>query len=629
MLPPALLKRTIQSFGGIWSLASPGPDHGSTNKGIMDYKVRFGSYTLVSRVIDPASSHRWPQLSAKCRALLLGLAILGLLWLISIPYRQDYVPNSTDIPALADGLLLAPGANWKDWFTSGYSHFWDRYPEWPLGVTGFTRPAFQFIIYLAHFAFGRNWAWYQLISCFAAAGMAAIAFQISQTILRLRTGPSVLAAVLVVLSPPVLESWLFGLAFAIEPIATLFVAGAFFAVVARRDLICLMLLFAAMLTKENAVWAPLAAAISIILRPKGDESLRHRVFVAAAMFLPVAMWMGLRLSFFGGIGGTYATAGYTPILAFIKLTFHKLLHLHYLLLTPDELATEGRWVELRNVISIGSGILIYALLCLWALRILAETTNYVRQVVHGDRLPTADASLLITIWVTIALAFHFAIPLSEERYATSIVVFAWPALVGEVERSKKAIVWLGLTGCFVISLVLSSHLSIVFLRSDRKYFETMTDVIRQAPATTRQVYVVSAGSLQGANPEYARLILGITPEIVRVVDIGWNCKSSDLVAFNHGFADGVVSVAVTLPSCANFRFSSGRIDGAAFSNGRLYRNATMNYDLPEAHPIKPAHWWEPALYLGRRMTVHVRPNGQARFIIEHGGPDGIAWFDVP
>jgi hypothetical protein len=585
---------------------SPGPVHNN----------------IVSRVIEP-TLHRRPQLTAQYRALLLGLAIFGLLWFVSIPYRQVYVPNNTDIPALADGLLLAPGANWIDWFTRGYSHFWDRYPEWPLGTTGFTRPAFQFVIYLANFAFGRNWALYQLISCFAAAGMAAIAFQISQTVLKLRTGPSVLAAVLVVLSPPVLDSWLFGLAFAIEPLSTLFVAGAFLAVVARRDLLCLMLLFAALLTKENAVWASLAAAITILLRPNPDESLRRRVFVAAAMFLPVAMWAGLRFSFYGGIGGTYATAGYTPILNFLKLTYYKLLHLHYLLVTHYDLATEGR------LIAIGTALLVYALLSLWALRILSETANFVRQVVHGNRSPIADAAFLVTVWATIALAFHFAIPLFEERYATSVVVFAWPALVAEVERRNKAIVWFGLAVCLVISLVLSSHRTIVFARSHRNDIESMVAVMRQAPATTRQVYVFSAGGLQGANPEYMRLILGVTPEIVRVVDVDWSCKSSDLVAFDYNSADGVVSVAVTLPSCATFRFGSGRIEGAALSNGRLYRNATMSYDLPEAHPIKPAKWWEPALYLGRRMTVHVRPNGHARFIIEHGGPDGIAWFDVP
>ena len=86
------------------------------------------------------------------------------------------------------------------------------------------------MIYLAHFALGRDWASYQLINCFAVAGMGAVAFQIAQTALGLRTGPSLVAAMLVVLSPPVLESWLGGVAFAIEPLATVLVAGAFLAV---------------------------------------------------------------------------------------------------------------------------------------------------------------------------------------------------------------------------------------------------------------------------------------------------------------------------------------------------------------------------------------------------------------
>ena len=121
-------------------------------------------------------------------ALLLGFVIFGLLWILDTPYREFYVPNADDVPALADGLLLAPGAHWEDWFARGYSNYWDVYPEWPRGVNGFTRPAFQFVIYLAHFALGRNWELYRIISCFAAASVAVVAFLIARTALGLRTG---------------------------------------------------------------------------------------------------------------------------------------------------------------------------------------------------------------------------------------------------------------------------------------------------------------------------------------------------------------------------------------------------------------------------------------------------------
>jgi hypothetical protein len=564
-------------------------------------------------------------------ALLLGLAIFGLLWLLYSPIREIYVPNRYDIPALADGLLLAPGAHWQDWFTRGYSHFWELYPDRP-GEHGkeFARPAFQFLIYLAHFVLGRDWASYQLINCFAVAGMGAVAFQIAQAVLRLRTGPSLVAAMLVVLSPPVLNSWLLGLGFAIEPLATVLVAGAFLAVLARRDFLCLAFLFLALLTKENTVWAPVAAAITIMLRPKLDESLRRRAFTAAAMLLPVAMWLGLRFTFFGGIGGTYATAGYTPLADFLKLTFYKLAYLHYLFITHQarpELPDRGTALL---ILDWGMALLIYALLSLWALRILPEVVNRIRCATHDMRWPTVDPVFLVALWALIALAFHFALPLLEERYATSVVVFAWPALVAEVERRAKTIIWLGLAVCCAVSLTRSSYLLIEWtaepVRNDN--FRSMDTVLRQVPTGTREIYVLSAGGLQEANPEYVRLVLGVSAEIVRVVEIDWNCReASDLVAFDHSTADGVVSMTVTLPTCANFHFFRNRLND--ITHGHLYRNDRMSYEVPEAYPNKSRKWWwQPSVYLGRRMIVHFRPNGPARFVIEHGGPNGIAWFDT-
>jgi hypothetical protein len=571
-------------------------------------------------------------------ALLLGFAVFGLLWILYIPWRDIYMPPDGDtLPVLADGLLLAPGAHWQDWFTRGYSHLWDLYPEWQMhrddaGGTAFARPAFQFVIYLAHFAFGQDWASYQVINNFAVAGISAVAFYIAQTALGMRTGPSLVAAILVLLSPPVLDSWWRGVGFAIEPLATILVTSAFLAALARHDFLCLGLLFGALLTKENTVWAPLAAAITVVLRPKLDEPLRRRVFTAAAMLLPVAIWLGIRFAFFSGIGGTYATARYTPLADFLELVFNKLTHLHYLFIVhtvrPGNSLDRG---TARLILDRITAFLIYALLALWALRTLSEVIR-LRYAMPETRWPTVNARFLIALWAAIALAFHFAVPLPpEDRYATSIVVFVWPALVAEVERLDKTIIWVGLVACCVMSLARSSYLYAERITNPvRNYdYKSMDAVLRQAPAGTRQIYVLSAGSLQRANPEYVRLALGVPAEIVRIGEIYWNCDEGDLVHFDYGTADGVVNMTVTLPSCARFyldmdgNFETHRIE---IVNGRVLRNDAISYELPEVNSFTaPSWWWN----LGRRMTVHVRPNGPARFVVEHGGSNGITWFDTP
>jgi hypothetical protein len=562
----------------------------------------------------------------------LGFAIFGLLWILSIPYRELHVPNKLDIPVLADGLLLAPGAHWTDWFTRGYSNYWDIYPEWPFGKTGFSRPAFQFLIYLAHFALGRNWESYQIISCFAAAGMAAVAFLIARTVLQLRIGLSLLAAALVVLSPPVLDCWSLGLANAHEPLATVLVASAFLAVVGRRDFLCFILLFVALLTKENAVWAPIAAAITIMLRPKPDEPPRRRAIAAAAMFLPIVFWLGQRFAFFGGIGGTYATAGYTPLGDFLALSFQKLTHLDYLFVGQGVLVTEGHGALLDRAIKLGTRLLTYALFSLLALRIMSEIANGLRYAKYERRWPIVEAAFLVPVWAAIALAFHFALALPSARYATSVVVFAWPALVAEIDRRRRAVIWFGLMVLCVVS-TLRSYRSVEFAWfPDPREYSPMRVALDRLPMATRQVYLLPASDslLPNVNPEYMRLILGVPAEIVRIVDIDWNCgESNNLVAFDHSIAGGVVKLTVTLPACANFVFYAG-IGDKVLANGHLYRNATMSYELPEVYPIRPYSWREPSsLEVGRRMTVHVRPNGSARFIIQHGGPSGISWFDTP
>jgi len=205
-------------------------------------------------------------------------------------------------------------------------------------------------------------------------------------------------------------------------------------------------------------------------------------------------------------------------------------------------------------------------------------------------------------------------------------------LVAEVDKRRKTIIGLSVAVCTVVALIRSPGYAVEWnvkgARADQK---AVNAVMREAPAGTRQIYVLPAAeSLQDGNPKYVRLILGVPAEIVRIADIDWEkcVGSSGLVTFEHSIAAGIVNLTVNLPDCANFRFINARFATNTLADGHLDRNAAMSYEIPGAYPIRPT-MWEPPFNFGRKMTVHVRPNGPARFIIDHGRPNGISWFDTP
>src|SRR5262249_18893268 len=155
----------------------------------------------------------------------------------------------------------------------------------------------------------------------------------------------------------------------------------------------------------------------MMLHPKPDESLRRRALVAAAMFLPVVMWLGQRFAFFGGVGGTYVT--YVSLADFLILTFQKLIHVDALFVTQhNSFVTETSWPLLDRIIRVGTRLVMYALFLLLAFRFLLEVMNRLRYAIYERRWPTVDVASLVLLWAAIAVAFHFALPLRSERYAT-------------------------------------------------------------------------------------------------------------------------------------------------------------------------------------------------------------------
>ena len=580
---------------------------------------------------SPRAQHGLPWMA-------IALVVGGFLsmWLLNVPYRHAYQPTDNDVTALADGLLLVPGARWEDWFARGHSHFFDAYPEWPFGLTPFARPVFQFAIYLAHFIFGGEWASYLAINYLCVSGVAAIAYAMARRVLALDVGLSLLAAGLVFLSPAVLEYSIWQVGFASESLASILIGGAFLAAVARREATCIALLSIALFTKETSAWAPLAALATILLRRKpGEAPIRHKL-AAASMLLPLAIWLGFRFALFGGVGGTYATAEYAPISRFLELVGWKLAHLHHLFIQQSILIEEGAWAIPDKAIRIATALLLLSLVVVWALWGLRAAAAEFRRAVRDRRWPAPGPTALVTLWAAIGFVFYLALSAPSARYAASAMMFAWPALLSAIVARRERALRLAVLGCFALSLARTGH----FLsemnpppedsdvgRSFRSVAE-MNTALRQAPQGVRQIYVFFVAGLVTANPDYLRALLGIRAEIVRVVDTTSFCgKDEEPPVFSHDFVGSEVTIRAKLPDCARFEFLSAHVDPSALTDGRLRRSASILYEFPEAHPIERKGPFEPAVDLGSRMIVHIRPSGPARFITATDGK--IRWFDTP
>ena len=568
---------------------------------------------------------------------MVGLASFTLLWLLNTRYRLAYQPDADDVTALADGLLLVPGASWVDWFIHGHSDFFDTYPDWPWGVTPFARPAFQFLIYVAHILLGRDWSSYLSINYLGIAAIGAIAFVIARTALRLGPGASLVAAVLVLVSPAVLQFSIWRLGFASESLTSALVGCAFLAVVARRDFLCSTLLMVALMTKETAIWAPFAAALTVMLRSDPGETVRRRVLTASAMLLPVVLWVGLRVTFFGGLGGGYATEYvdyYLPVL------LSKLTHPHRFLVSGERFAWEGIWSTFDRALVLGTSALVALLLLLWILSSLRAARDELNAVRRERSWPAVDPTLLVSLWAGLGFACTFAITVDRPRFAAAAVLFVWPAVVHSTLRYRKAALNTALGVCLILPLARTSHLLNKYNPPSSETYPgwqfhgaaTINAALRDVPSAIRQVYVITQIGLPRAAPKYIQAFLSTEAEIIRLADFHETCpQPTPFLAIDHGIDDGLVTLTAKVrEDCAIFFFDLAGPGSTHIIEGTLRRNDTISYDLPEGHLIDHKGRLKPALDPGTRLIAYVRPKEPARFIIEQGAPDGgVTWFDTP
>jgi hypothetical protein len=419
-------------------------------------------------------------------------------------------------------------------------------------------------------------------------------------------------------------------------LASLLIGCAFLALIDGRRTLCFFLLLLAMFTKETALWAPVAAAATALWDRRGLQP-RARKAWAAAMLLPIALWLALRIAFYGGIAGTYATADYASPRAFLALLGWKLLHLHPLFVSQQPFSVAAGWPAVDQAIRLATALLLLVVLLAWAFLVLRALSGRAGRS-DADLLLDRRGLLLASLWAAMGLGFYLLLAVGSPRYAAAAVMFAWPVVVACTFRKHSPMLHAALAALFLLALARTAH-HVTALNPPRADSETarffgaigaMNAALRDMPPMIRQVYVFTEDGMVPVTPDYLQVFLGINATLIRAADISWGCSQPETVAVAHSNMNGEATVEAILPDCARFFFFDSAIAAQAVKDGRLRRNDEMAYDLPDARPVVGPDGMTPVLAPGRHIILHVRPSGPARFIVEHGALDGgLAWFDTP
>jgi fumarate reductase subunit C len=503
-------------------------------------------------------------------------------------------------------------------------------------LTPFARPLFQFLNYLAHFLLGRDWASYIAIDYLGIGAIAAIAFAIARKALRLARSAALLAVVLVIFSPAVLEYSIWESGFASESFAVALIGGVFLAALARRDALSFVLLVVALLVKETSVWAPFAAAATVLVRPAENETPRHRLLAAGAMVLPLVLWLVYRRTLFGGTGGSYATVAYSPFTEFLEIVVWKLEHGYRLFMSQEALAAGSIWASIDRVLALATYLTVAILILIWLAAAARRSWALLVQPIRQRRWPSASAELLVSLWAVTGLLFNLAVPLTEPRYAAGAIMFAWPAIVRAITGRRLFALRAALLACAAFSVIrMSAFVAEMNPPAPNSYvsrhfasIEAMNSALMQVPAGIKQVYLIAGSGLVPATPDYLRVFLGLKPEIIRVIDLHWFCQDERPFDLRHEVVGNVVTLSSSLPECATFFFDMAGKATTLIVDGKLRRSDTISYELPDAEIIDHKGPLKPALEPGRRIVAHIQTSGPARFIVQ-GPHDAITWFDTP
>ena len=381
-----------------------------------------------------------------------------------------------------------------------------------------------------------------------------------------RPRPALLFAILFLFNPAFLNSGFLYPGFQFDVFVSLLLLAAFYQLLEDRYGLALALIATAVFTKETAIFAPIAAAVTVFV-------LRRDVKWSVAMLAPFFAWVAARwLAFHAVMGGTFASpANLTDLLANIGKG---------LIVWPSGAVPADFPLHLTGA----HGIALFALLLmnatLWAILFYAGW-QVVRELRRAPENTESKRLAVLLTWVLGALAFCM-LTRPQTRFGAILYAFLLLFLACFLfARSRPR--YLQLAPVLILSLVMVTGAgnflwhAVASVSAERRDEGALLAGLRSLPQDGRAVLVVNAPTMLSA-PRFLARAWNLKRDIVFLSQFR-GCPRAG--GGDAGYELSPNSLSVEIPSCASYVFAGVPDDiQSKAATGILLRPGIGTYQFP-------------------------------------------------
>lgn len=521
-----------------------------------------------------------------------AVLLLGLFAYYDVFAYRDYVLHSDD-PAFVSASRESP----VSWFTQGYLNYFDTYPEWgTVHTTPLFKPITNAVGALNYALFGDNYALhFAVFFLMQFAGLLVFLRLLRE--FDIPPLPSAGLSLLFLFNPAFMHEGLLCLPCHFDVLAGVFSMAAFLAVWRERYGEAFLLLTLAVLTKESAIFAPMAASLSVLI-------WRRPPIMSALLVLPLVLWAAARFLAFGDVFDAGLSTPNGEIATGLSVW-------------PTGLASYNFVTQLdaslpSSRFEIVSLFFVVANFGLWAFLSYASLTVARR---HADPGEAAKLTMGLLLWTLGALSFG-VLAGPGARYGGSIYPFLYLFLGAffftPAFRIPRWVVASVLLVLFAANAVQSSRnvRDVVGWQSVIAPERALRDALRALPQDGRTVYVVNAPRSLAGTPHHLARAWDVNLNLVIVNQFSGCTMSSDAGEVRSSSE----ALTVRIPDCATFDFLYARVNPKSGGSGlALTRNGVGSYAFPEGVAGVEAD----APQFGRTLMFEIDPKTSPTLLAYH------------